>query len=290
LIAGADLVVSFGAGLNRWTTRNGSLLRNARVVQVDLDLEAIGAPYPVDLGIVADSAGLAEAVVEELKGRGDARTGYRSDTVAERIASGCRWQDLPYEDAGTTDRIDPRTLTIALDGLLPHERVVVPDGGNFNGYPAMFLSVPDERGYCLPLAFQSIGMALAASIGAAVAKPDRVAVAGLGDGGFMMSLAELDTAVRVGGGLLIVVLDDEAYAAEVHRLHSLGLSGGTATFPSASSAAVMEAVGGLGVRVPDLAALEAVVSAWTGHQPLLLEIPLSRAVVSRRLDPQAGVT
>ncbi|WRL66694.1 thiamine pyrophosphate-binding protein [Blastococcus brunescens] len=91
----------------------------------------------------------------------------------------------------------PRTLTIALDGLLPSRRVVVPAGGNFNGYPAMFFDVPDAQGFCLPLAFQSIGMALAAAIGAAVALPDRIAVAAIGDGGFLMCLAELDTAVRL---------------------------------------------------------------------------------------------
>ena len=85
---------------------------------------------------------------------------------------------------------------------MPAERVVVPDGGNVNGHPAMFLSVPDHHDYCLPLAFQSIGLALAASVGAAVAAPDRVVIAGIGDGGFMMSLAELDTAVRRGGSSL----------------------------------------------------------------------------------------
>jgi thiamine pyrophosphate-dependent acetolactate synthase large subunit-like protein len=69
------------------------------------------------------------------------------------------------------ERIEPRTLTIALDRLLPRERVVVPDGGNFNGHPAVFLDVPDAQGTCLPLAFQSVGLALSAAIGAAVALP-----------------------------------------------------------------------------------------------------------------------
>ena len=79
--------------------------------------------------------------------------------------------DVPYTDLGTNDRIDPRTLTIALDDLLPAERVVSVDSGNFMGYPSMYLSVPDEWGFCFTQAFQSIGLGLATAIGAALAQP-----------------------------------------------------------------------------------------------------------------------
>jgi thiamine pyrophosphate-dependent acetolactate synthase large subunit-like protein len=144
------------------------------VAQIDLDLDAIGRHQPADLGIQGDCATTALAVAKELTGRGIAKPRYRSPAVADRIKTGRRWQDGPYDDTSDDTRIDPRTLTIALDRMLPRERVIVPDGGNFNGYPAMFFEVPDNRGYCLPLAFQSIGMALAAAIGTAVATPDRL--------------------------------------------------------------------------------------------------------------------
>ncbi|WP_324273649.1 thiamine pyrophosphate-binding protein [Blastococcus brunescens] len=223
LIQDADVLVSFGAALNRWTTRNGTLVRpGTTVVQVDLDLEALGHHRPADLGVVGDSAAVAAAVAAELEGRAGAADGYRGDAVGERIRKGTRWQDVPFEDTGTSERIDPRTLTIALDDLLPAERVVVPDGGNFNGYPAMFFDVPDQWGYCLPLAFQSIGLALPAAIGSAVAQPGRVAIAGVGDGGLMMSLTELDTAVRLRLPLVVVVYNDDAYGAEVHHFEPEG--------------------------------------------------------------------
>ncbi|MEO6826940.1 MAG: thiamine pyrophosphate-dependent enzyme [Microbacteriaceae bacterium] len=91
----------------------------------------------------------------------------------------------------------PRALTIGLGAVLSMDRIVVPGGGNFNGYPAMLFRVPDQHGYCLPLAFASIGLGLSAAIGAATALPDRTAIAGVGDGRFLMSLLELDTAVRL---------------------------------------------------------------------------------------------
>ena len=91
--------------------------------------------------------------------------------MRDRIAREVRWRDVPYEDWGGERTIDPRTLTIALDDLLPAERVVAVDSGNFMGYPSMFLAVPDEFGFCFTQAFQSIGLGLATAIGAALAQP-----------------------------------------------------------------------------------------------------------------------
>ena len=68
-----------------------------------------------------------------------------------------------YADDGDADHIDPRTLNIALDDLLPRERTVVVDSGNFMGYPSMFLDVPDAAGFCFTQAFQSIGLGLASA-------------------------------------------------------------------------------------------------------------------------------
>ena len=69
--------------------------------------------------------------------------------MAAAIAGRGRWRDEPYEDLTGPDGIDPRTLTIALDDLLPAERTVAVDSGNFMGYPSAYLRVPDEHGLLL---------------------------------------------------------------------------------------------------------------------------------------------
>src|SRR5699024_11112448 len=114
-------------------------------------------------------------------------------------------------------KIDPRTLTNRLDELLPMARIVSVDGGNFNAYPAMHFRVPDNKGYCAPLAFQSIGLSISSVMGVSTALKDRIPIAGVGDGGFMMSHVELDTAVRMKIPLVVVVYNDSAYGAEVHH-------------------------------------------------------------------------
>ncbi len=84
--------------------------------------------------------------------------GYRSAALAERIAREVRWRDVPFTDESDGQRIDPRTLTIALDDLLPAERIVAVDSGNFMGYPSMYLSVPDADGFTFTQAYQSVGL------------------------------------------------------------------------------------------------------------------------------------
>src|SRR5207244_9930109 len=164
LIGDADVMVGWGCSLNMWTTRHGKLIPpQATLVQVDGEPTAIGMHRPVHLGVPGDGAETARAVADALGGppSGSSRaTGYRSAEVQARIADQGRWRDVAYKDESDEERIDPRTLSIALDDLLPAARTVAVDSGNFMGYPSMFLSVPDEAGFCFTQAFQSIGLGL----------------------------------------------------------------------------------------------------------------------------------
>jgi thiamine pyrophosphate-dependent acetolactate synthase large subunit-like protein len=249
LLGEADLVLAFGASLNHWTVRHGGLFSpEARVVQVDLDAEAIGRVHRADVGVVGDAAGAARAIVDELERRGVRREGFRSDGLEREISEG-RTRDEPYEDLGTDDYIDPRTLTIALDDLLPEERTVCTDSGHFLGYPAMYLEVPDQRGFVFPNAFQSVGLGLASGIGAAIARPERLSVAAVGDGGALMALGELETAARYRLPMLVVIYNDAAYGAEVHHFGPMGRPVEVARFPDTDFADLARAAGAEGITV-----------------------------------------
>jgi thiamine pyrophosphate-dependent acetolactate synthase large subunit-like protein len=285
LLAGADLVLGFGASLNNWTTKHGALIADgAGVVQVDLDEEAIGSRRPVDVGVVADAAAAAAGLTEELRRRGFYGQGARSPELAARIAKG-RWRDQPYQDGSTGTTIDPRTLTIALDDLLPADRALAVDSGHFMGWPVMYLPVADARSFVFNQAYQSIGLGLGAAIGAAVADPDRVTVAALGDGGTFMSLGELETAARLRLPLLVVVYNDDAYGAEVHHFADRGEGLDLVRFPETDLAAVGRALGADGVTVRRLQDLEAVAS-WLGRRdrPLVVDAKVTPTVVGEWLE------
>ena len=255
LIAASDLVLAFGASLTRWTTRDGALIDPAaKVVQVDLDPEALGAHRPVDAAVVADAAATARALLDA----GVQGSGVRDEALAAEIAAGS-WRDEAYEDAGADGHMDPRTLSIALDRLLPPERTVAVDSGHFMGFPPMYLRVPDPAGFVFAQAFQSIGLGLAGGIGAAIARPDRLTVACLGDGGALMALPELETLARLRLPMLVVIYNDAAYGAEVHHFRPQGRPVELVQFPDTDFAAFAEAAGARGLTVrreEDLAAIE----------------------------------
>lgn len=264
LVGDADLIVGWGCALNMWTMRHGRLIGDgATVVQVDDTPGALGAHRDLTFGVLGDVARTAEAVAGALEAT---RTAYRTPEVRERLAAQLRWRDVPFDDRGGDGRIDPRTLTIALDDLLPAQRVVAVDSGNFMGYPSMFLSVPDEEGFCFTQAFQSVGLGLATAIGSALARPDRLPVAALGDGGVLMAAAELETVVRLGLAMLVVVYDDEAYGAEVHHFGPDGHDLATVQFPPTDIAAIGRGYGMEAVTVTSLEDL-APVREWVAGGP-----------------------
>ena len=274
LIKGADLIVGWGCALNMWTMRHGRLIgERTVVVQVDVEDSALGATRPIDLGVIGDAAETAQAVLAELRSRGGSTGGYRTREVAERLATGDRWRDVATEDISTSSRIDARVLSTRLDDILPKERIVSIDSGNFMGYPSAYLSVPDEFGFCFTQAFQSIGLGLGTAIGAAIARPDRLPVLGVGDGGFLMSISELETAVRLQLPLVIIVYNDNAYGAEVHHFSASGDDLDTVIFPDSDIAAIARGYGASGITVRGVGDLDAVDDWLAGprNTPLVID-------------------
>lgn len=274
LIRGADLIVGWGCALNMWTMRHGTLIGPDTVV-AQVDIERIGAERRVDIGILGDCADVASAVLDGVP----ERSGYRSESLRARIAAEIRWRDVAYADDSTADRIDARTLSIALDDLLPRERIVAVDSGNFMGYPSMYLGVPDEGGFCFTQAYQSIGLGLSTAIGAALARPDRTPVAACGDGGFLMGVADLETAVRLKLPMVVVVYNDDAYGAEVHHFGPDGFPLDTVVFPPTDLAAIGRGFGCDAITVRRPADLDGLAGWLAGDRsrPIVIDAKITAA-------------
>jgi acetolactate synthase I/II/III large subunit len=286
LLPQADLLLVFGASLNHWTTKHGALIgHDANVVQVDIEASAIGRTHPVDLAIIGDAKTTAAALTEVLDRRNHANAGFRTPELADEIARR-GWHQEPYADAGTDAWIDPRTLTIELNGLLPSDRAVAVDSGHFLGYPSMFLDVPDARAWVFANGFQAVGLGLGNAIGAAIARPDRPTVAAIGDGGAFMALAEIETAVRLKCKLLVLIYDDSAYGAEVHHFEPIGHDVSLVRFPDADLAGIASAAGAAASTVRDTSDLE-IVKGWLearDSRPLVLDAKVNPTICAEWLE------
>ena len=253
LVHEADLAVVFGASLNQFTTRFGALFAaRTRVVQVDL---AAHPTNPAVTDFVAGDARLAAAGL--------------ADRLAARGAASSRWREtidfapLRVRDAGdgiaADGRLDPRSVAARIGELLPADRVVVSDGGHFIGWANTYWPVTcPDRMVMVGTAFQSIGLGFASVPGAAAARPESTIVLTTGDGGGLMAIADLESAVRTAGGRgLAVVWNDTAYGAEVNLYGLKGLAEQPMRIPEVDFAAVARGFGAEGVVVRSLDDLDA---------------------------------
>ena len=261
----SDLILAFGASLTQWTTKHGKLVApDAKVAQIDIELAKLGYQMPVHIAVQADARATAEALLAEFDRRGSkAQPGRRTDAVREQITAGDNHHS-PYKDSSGGKFIDPRTLSKAVDEILPKDRAVASDSGHFCGWVPRFLRVPNARASCLSHSFQSVGLGLGSTIGLAVANPGKLAVLGTGDGGLLMSISDLETAIRMKLRMCILVYNDSSYAAEVHLFRRRGYSIDIVQFPETDFAAIARGHGARGMTVRTLADLEPL-RAWVAE-------------------------
>jgi thiamine pyrophosphate-dependent acetolactate synthase large subunit-like protein len=275
LISESDFILAFGASLTQWTTKKGKLIAPGAVVaQVDIDVPKLGYQMPVQFAVHGDAKATAAALLAELgkqaptqpspaSGGGQGGGGRRNNAMRERIRGGDN-HHFPHPDESTEKFIDPRTLSKAVDAILPADRVVASDSGHFCGWVPRYLRVPNARASCLSHSFQSVGLGLPSAIGLAIANPGKLAVLGTGDGGFLMSMADMETAVRLGLRMCILVYNDASYAAEVHYFGRQGFSTDIVKFPDTDFAAIARGYGARGATVRTLADLEPV-KTWVAE-------------------------
>ena len=277
LMRSADLVLVAGASLNAFQTRYGSLFADdAAVIQID-ELDAATNPL-VSCFVSADAKETALALAAAVTAVDGGWRTLHPEVTAPSFAA-----DRPADEFAADGRLNPRTVAQQLDHILPIERTIVQDGGHFCGWIPMYCQAPDPQGLMMVgTAFQSIGLGIPAAVGAAVARPDRTTVLIAGDGGALMALADLESAVRAIPSGVMVVFNDAAYGAEVHQYAARGLDDTAMQIPEVDFSALGIAMGAQGVKMRSLADLQ-VLKNWlaAGAQGLfVLDVAVTQSEVA----------
>jgi len=176
----------------------------ARGVQIELDPMRIGLRYPVEVGLVGDSARTLQALLRLLT-----RKAERSflETAQQRMKG---WRELMDERAARTDSpMKPQVLAHELGRRLDAGAIVSCDSGTIATWWARH--IPARRGQMHSLSGNLATMAagLPYAIAAQVAYPDRQVVAFVGDGGFSMLMAEIATCVKYELPVKIVIVKND---------------------------------------------------------------------------------
>ena len=273
LIAQSDCIVCFGTALHDFTTDRGKLMKDKRIVQVDIEPTAIGGGLHPDAALVADAALTAETIVHWLDEAEIPASGFTRELDSETLTT----HPVGTSKAGE-GFVGYVPALERLEEALPKDRILVSDGGRFMTEVWCRLSVRDPQSFVPTVNFGSIGLGLQEAIGAGVAAPDRPVVMFTGDGGFMMGgINEFNTAVRLGLDLIVIVANDAAYGAEHIQFIDKKMDPSLTEFHWPSFAEVAKALGAEGAIVRSDAELEEAIVAMDKRKgPFLMEL---------RLDP-----
>jgi len=216
IIARADVVLALGSRLGPFGTLPQHGLdywpKHAKIIQVDADPRMIGLVKKVSIGIVGDAKLAALALLDRLKGLGKmppnkARLG---DVRKEKEAWVQELEKWPSPNA--KGRIGPRQALAALAKSLPKNAMVSTDIGNVCSVANSYLNFDMAPSFLAAMSFGNCGYSFPAAMGAKVGRPDRPAIAYVGDGAWGMSLAEVMTCVRENIPVVAVVFNNGQWA------------------------------------------------------------------------------
>jgi acetolactate synthase I/II/III large subunit len=208
----------------------------------------------------------------------------RSTNAADRSA----WEAATAVDgeAWNGAGVHPGHTVATLRTVLPDDAIITTDAGNFGLWIARHFRFRRPGTFLGPTS-GAMGYGLPAAIAAALVHRDRAVVALAGDGGFAMTMAELETAVREKIRLVAIVFDNERYGTIRMHQDRRGAGQGIATdLGPIDFAAIARACGARGVRVDRDADFEpALRQALAVDRPTVIHLTLDRAWVSPDQPP-----
>ena len=283
----ADLIVAVGTRLaeansSSWDARFTFAIPPTRLVHIDADAAELGRNYQTELGVVADARLALAAMVAQAAG---VRPGDRGSLRAE-IARARREFTAQFASQWQSDQFPmrPERILSELRQAADEDAFIVTDvGWNKNGVGQQFpINVPGT--FVTPSGLATMGFGPAAVLGVKMARPDRQAIALVGDGGFSANPAVIATAMEAGLNVVWVVMDNAAFGTiagleEMHYGTSFGCLFERNGEPyRADYAAMARGFGADGVMIESADELgPALRKALAADHPTLIQVPMENA-------------
>jgi acetolactate synthase I/II/III large subunit len=247
LLSQSDVILCLGCGLSDVSTYGFNATPRGEVLAVNMDPIWDKKPVSYSLHSDSDAALFAQGLLGRLN------QGRMSDEWGAQIESGKRaWAAALAESQGVRKAgfVNPARFLGVLDGSLSGDAILATGQGLHQVYAYALLKVRSARSFLASANMGAMGFVFPAALGAKAACPEREVVAVMGDGEFMMTMQDLETAVRERIGAKIVVVNDNSYRVLLMRqkIQKMGRIFGTRhTNPDLSR--VAEDFGAKGMRV-----------------------------------------
>ena len=242
-----------------------------RIIQIDIDERNAGWSFPVELGLIGDAKVILEQMVEASDMAAPDNSGRQvwTDSMPVRRETG-GYHDQPemHEDSSP---IKPQRLIAQLQATMDPSTIYTLDAGNNRTWMAHLYRAQQANTFYSPGGTAGMGWALPAAVGLKLVYPNQPVVAVTGDGGYMMVVNAISTAVQYDLPIICVVFNNNTlgmvndHQPEGHKIAS--------EFHPTNNATVAEGMGAWGVQVNDSKDLpDALRAAQASGKPAVVDV------------------
>ncbi|MBF7115012.1 acetolactate synthase AlsS [Pediococcus pentosaceus] len=272
LLKHSDLVITVGYDAIEYEPRNWNAEGDGKIIVIDDSPSEIDHNFEPEKELVGDIAQTIDLLTPHLK---DYQVGVDGEQYLETLRELQNKQDLPPVPKQDSKRIHPLSIISALQYRVDDEMTVSVDVGSFYIWMARHFRSYQPRHLLFSNGMQTLGVALPWAISAALLRPNSKSVSVSGDGGFLFSAQELETAVREKLDIVHIIWNDGYYdmvkfQEEIKYGHSAGVDFGPVDFVK-----LAEGYGAKGLRVEKPEDLGKILDeAFQTEGPVVVDIPV----------------
>ncbi|MDY0955698.1 acetolactate synthase large subunit [Stenotrophomonas rhizophila] len=276
-VARADLIIAIG---HDTIEKPPFLMKDnggPKVIHVGFQSATVEQVYHPDIEVIGDIGASATALAERLEGRVVEDAG--ASELRQKILS--RLNDRAEEDRFP---VTPQRLVHDVRQAMPEDGIVCLDNGMYKIWFARNYRTHVANTLLLDNALATMGAGLPSAMMASMLFPQRRVLAVCGDGGFMMNSQEMETAVRLGLNLVVIVLNDSAYGMIRWKQAVDGFEDFGMRFGNPDFVRYAEAYGAKGSRITAVEQLVPTIeAALAGGGVHLLDVPIDYSENTRVL-------
>ena len=253
------------------------------VIHINYKAAEVDQVYFPQLEVIGDIAGSVERLGTRLTGKLDCdRSYYRAlhDEIASHISETSDDERFP---------VVPQRVVADVRSVMARDDVVALDNGIYKIWFARNYTAHEPGTILLDNALATMGAGLPSAMMAAMLSPNRRVMAVCGDGGFMMNSQELETAVRLGLNLVVLILNDAAYGMIRWKQDQMGFPDYGLTFQNPDFVAYANSYGATGHRIERTGELVSILDkAFKSGGVHVVELPVDYSENKKVLIDELG--
>ncbi len=236
----ADVIICVGYDIVEYHPHLWHRDRSRKIVHIDSLPAEVDEYYILEVGVIGDLAEALRGIQSVAEPHQDYLASSLRDTIVEESRAHAQDQGFP---------VKPQKIMWDLRQVLDPADVVISDVGAHKMWMARMYQAERPNTCIISNGFAAMGIALPGAIAAKLAQPERVVVAVTGDAGFMMNSQEIETALRIGTPLVVLIWSDSKYGLiEWHQMKHFGRSSNI-EFANPDFVKYAESFGAKGYRV-----------------------------------------